>query len=482
MMDHAWHLAMPVHCHSKRGAFALLVVGTCLVSMLSGCATAPAPATPSVEQILELYAGRLQDVAAQNGRREGEGIITIEVSQPEGLVDLEVRDASLMEVIRRLLESSGRPYRIAGAPIEARVSETLRRVPLEEACMQLLSSRGARCFSSDGLLVAELPGADAAAAARLNAEGDEVLVTRIPLRNLTSARAAKILEGLYSDAYKVPPPIHFAIDDATNTVALTGPASDVARASRFLAEADVGVEHVMIEANIFAVESSAIERLGAELSGASGAFSNVAINLGALLSGGIRFSHLAGADNVTAFTAMIDVLLATDSAHVIARPFVGVVSGERATIAVTNDRQVAVLSETGFAPVTTTVSSGVQLGFGAVIRPGGMIRLDLTVEESTFVPTVEGAVSEVARAKAATIMEVPSGQSVVIGGLALRRASESKVGVPWLRDIPVLGLLFGSRGETRKDAQLIVVVTPRQWRPGMDDHPPPLGDATSRPR
>jgi hypothetical protein len=449
-----------------------LLAAILLAGFLCGCASTGSKRPPSAERLLALYAERLKSVSLQKPA----GDFDLAIS-PEGRVDLDVRHAPLMEVLRQLLERGRRPYRISGPPIERTISETFRGIPLEEACTQLLSSTRGRCSTEGDVLVVALRDADPPVPEP--ATGQATVVRRVLLRSLSARRAETMLEGLYSDSQKETPAVHFGIDDATNTVALTGSAAAVERVARLLETADVPLHHVLIEANIFAVETSVLQRLGAKLTGSSGAFSDVAVNLGSLLAGGIQFTRIAGANNVTAFTAMIDVLLATEAAQVVARPFVGVVSGEEATVSVTNDRQVAVLSEAGFAPVTTSVSSGVQLKFEAVVRPGGMIRLEVAVEESTFVPTVEGAVSEVARATAATTMEVPSGQSVVIGGLAFHRSSDSRTGPPGLRDIPLLGLLFGGRGETRKDAQLIVVVTPRQWQPGMD-HPPPIEEISER--
>ena len=441
-------------------------------AFLLSCASTDKKPAPSVEQLVDLYVQRLENVSDDAEAAEA-STLDVSVSGATGLVDLDARSRPMGEVVRRLLEESGKPHRIAGMLPDVQVTETMRGVPLETACTQLLARSRGRCYWSDGVLVAEVRDADPVPAPA-GKDGEKV-VARVLLRNLDIDRAAVMLEGLYSDQQKDAPAVQYGIDHGTNSVALTGTAADVAQAAHFLTGADVGLEHVMIEANVFAVQTSELQRLGAKLSGSSGAFSDIALNLGSLLAGGIQFTRIAGASNVTAFTAMIDVLLATEAAKVVARPFIGVVSGEEATIAVTNDRQVAVLSDAGFAPVTTTVSSGVQLKFGAIVRPGGTIRLKVAVEESTFVPTVEGAVSEVARASAATVMEVPSGQSVVIGGMAFHRSSDSRVGVPGLREIPLLGWLFGSRGETQKDAQLIVIVTPRRWQPGMD-RPPGLDD------
>lgn len=64
--------------------------------------------------------------------------------------------------------------------------------------------------------------------------------------------------------------------------------------------------------------------------------------------------------------------------------------------------------------------------------------------------------------RAHTNIEVPDGETVVIGGLTRMGQTESEPGVPWLKDLPLIGLLFGDGSRfDDPDAELLVFLTPR---------------------
>ena len=60
-----------------------------------------------------------------------------------------------------------------------------------------------------------------------------------------------------------------------------------------------------------------------------------------------------------------------------------------------------------------------------------------------------------------TNLLVESGQTCVIGGLITNRETEIITKVPWLGDIPVLGLLFKSYSTLEINEELLVFLTPR---------------------
>ena len=64
-----------------------------------------------------------------------------------------------------------------------------------------------------------------------------------------------------------------------------------------------------------------------------------------------------------------------------------------------------------------------------------------------------------------TEVELESGQSFVIAGLMDNNATESFSKIPGLGDIPILGKLFQSRAITKKNTELLVIVTPELVRP-----------------
>jgi type II secretory pathway component GspD/PulD (secretin) len=56
---------------------------------------------------------------------------------------------------------------------------------------------------------------------------------------------------------------------------------------------------------------------------------------------------------------------------------------------------------------------------------------------------------------------VDDGQTAVIGGLIRTNDSHVRRGIPLLKDIPLIGVLFRSNSVIRQNRELIIFVTPR---------------------
>src|SRR5699024_11930145 len=63
-----------------------------------------------------------------------------------------------------------------------------------------------------------------------------------------------------------------------------------------------------------------------------------------------------------------------------------------------------------------------------------------------------------------SVVTVQSGETIVLGGLIRNSDSTNESGVPFLRDLPVIGSLFGSTTKEKKRTELIVLMTPRVVR------------------
>ncbi len=61
--------------------------------------------------------------------------------------------------------------------------------------------------------------------------------------------------------------------------------------------------------------------------------------------------------------------------------------------------------------------------------------------------------------RAETTVELPSGGSLVIGGLLQQQTKQNINGFPGLKDLPVLGALFRSRDFMNSETELVVMVT-----------------------
>ena len=68
-----------------------------------------------------------------------------------------------------------------------------------------------------------------------------------------------------------------------------------------------------------------------------------------------------------------------------------------------------------------------------------------------------------------TEVAVQSGDTVLLGGLIQQNDGNSSSGVPGLKNIPILGKLFGSSSRDNSRKELLVLITPTVIRGGGDD-------------
>ncbi len=68
-----------------------------------------------------------------------------------------------------------------------------------------------------------------------------------------------------------------------------------------------------------------------------------------------------------------------------------------------------------------------------------------------------------------TVGKVKAGQTLVIAGLMSQRNQVKRSGIPVLKDLPLLGYLFGSTSTSRKDVELVMLLTPVLLQGGEPD-------------
>ncbi|MEI6415549.1 MAG: hypothetical protein WCP34_14985, partial [Pseudomonadota bacterium] len=66
-----------------------------------------------------------------------------------------------------------------------------------------------------------------------------------------------------------------------------------------------------------------------------------------------------------------------------------------------------------------------------------------------------------------TKVMVDNGETLVLGGVFEREASEAKAQVPFLGDIPVMGALFRNTTHSTTDRELLIFVTPKILSEGL---------------
>jgi general secretion pathway protein D len=96
------------------------------------------------------------------------------------------------------------------------------------------------------------------------------------------------------------------------------------------------------------------------------------------------------------------------------------------------------------------------------INAKGLVTLDIAQEVSDVQNTTTGVTGTptftVRQAK--TQLTTGDNQTVVLGGLIREDRTYTRAGIPGLRNMPVLGPLFGSEERSKIKTELLVLITP----------------------
>jgi len=103
---------------------------------------------------------------------------------------------------------------------------------------------------------------------------------------------------------------------------------------------------------------------------------------------------------------------------------------------------------------------GTQLTMTPTINDDGYVSLQVAQQVSTATAEVQFGAPVISTREAATHLFVRDGQTVVLGGLVDRQQDRTRSGVPLLRDLPLIGGLFGSTDRSDIRSELFLFLTP----------------------
>ena len=181
-------------------------------------------------------------------------------------------------------------------------------------------------------------------------------------------------------------------------------------------------------------------------------------------TGALQFATRDGGLNT-----VIDFLATQGQATVLAEPNLIAMSGETASFLAGGE--IPLIVPQGGVTGTVTIQYkqvGVSLAFTPTIV-GERINLrvapevsEVSAATSISVPLGNGTVNVpgIRTRKAATTVELGSGQSFAVAGLMHSTSQQDIQKFPWLGDVPVLGALFKSDAYQRSETELVIIITP----------------------
>lgn len=159
-------------------------------------------------------------------------------------------------------------------------------------------------------------------------------------------------------------------------------------------------------------------------------------------------------------SSRLNLLAQSGEAVVLAQPQLLARSGSTAEFLAGGEVPYATVDKDGNAS-TLFKPYGVSLRITPTIASSGTVRSRIEVEASAVDASVTANGGPALKTRrASTEFNVRSGRTLVIGGFLSRERNVEANGLPGLRDIPLLGALFGARREHHKETELAIFVTP----------------------
>jgi pilus assembly protein CpaC len=243
-----------------------------------------------------------------------------------------------------------------------------------------------------------------------------------------------------------------------------------------------GQDQVQLRVTVAEINRNIVKQLGIDLdtSIASGNFlAGIVPDQVFPVNGKMGTANAIGAgfdDGVSSINAVLRALEVEGVIRTLAEPSLTAISGEAASFLVGGEFPIPTgRDEDGirieFKPY------GVGLSFTPVVLSDGRISMRIKTEVSEM--SSNGAifaggggnsgltlsVPSLRVRRAETTLELPSGGSMILGGLLQDNVRQAVSGFPGLMELPILGTLFRSRDFQREETELVIIVTPYLVRP-----------------
>jgi type IV pilus assembly protein PilQ len=430
---------------------------------------------------------------------------------------LNFQEIETRAVLQLLADASGQNIVVSDS-VNGNVTLRLQNVPWDQALDIVLRTKGLDKRRQDNVIIVA-PQEELAAREKADLAAKKDIQELAPLRaeylQVNYAKAAEMAALIKTQSGSLLSPRgSVAVDERTNTLLLQDTAERLSDIRRLVATLDIPVRQVLIESRIVVVTDDFERDLGARVglttvnangngvittSGTAAATDTItssAATNAATTGSPFPVTYPAGTTgapqryNVNLPVAnpagsfalgilgnnfLVDLELSAAQAETKA----AVISSPRV---ITANQKEATIEQGTEIPYQQSASSGattisfkkavLSLKVTPQITPDNRIILDLDVRNDSIgtITVTSGGVNvpSIDTKEIATQVLVNDGQTVVLGGILETTSRDISTKVPYLGDIPVLGNLFKQTSKTDNKDELLIFVTPKIVREGVN--------------
>ena len=429
---------------------------------------------------------------------------------------LNFQDIDVRAVLQLLADTSGQNI-VVSDTVKGRVTLRLQNVPWDQALDIVLRTKGLDMRRKDNVILVA-PQAEIAAREKAELAAQKDIQELAPLRTeflqINYAKASDIAKLLKSggEGSLLSSRGNVSIDERTNTLLVQDTAEQLDGIRALVATLDIPVRQVLIESRIVIVSDDFTRELGVRAG-----FTRVSDDVGDLfaISGSAQstdsivssaLDNLANTGNpypvqvpfgnfdrynvnmpvsnpagriALAILDFDDFLIDLELSAAQAEGKGKIVSSPRV---ITANQREAVIEQGVEVPYQESASSGatttqfkkavLSLKVTPQITPDDRIILDLEVNKDSvgqLVPSATGGfVPSIDTRSITTQVLVNDGQTVVLGGIMETDERDAERKVPFLGDIPGLGVFFKTKSKINNRDELLIFVTPKILREGSN--------------
>ena len=286
--------------------------------------------------------------------------------------------------------------------------------------------------------------------------------------------------GFDSESTRSSSPIKIIADEENNALVVKATKEEYQDIVDAIKRLDVTPLQVLIEATIVEVELTGQLRYGVEWFFKNNSIIEGTTGQGLLDTGLAGLNALRGfsyslVDSAGSVRAVLNALAEDGKMQIISSPSLMVLDNHVASINV-GDQVPVRTSETtntgttGADALVTSeiqyVETGVSLQVAPRVSKGGNVVMDIyqNIRDADETQTSGVDSPTIDQREVRTSVSVLSGETIVIGGLIQDDNSSANEGIPGLRNLPLLGPLFGTTTRASNRTELLVLITPTAVR------------------
>ena len=415
------------------------------------------------------------------------------------LISLDLQDTDIDNALRIIAEVSNLNI-IASDDVTGKVTLRLIDVPWDQALDVILKTNGLDKVQEGNVIriaPVEKLRQEREALKQATQAQEELEPLQVRYIRISYARAAELrtlVEEVVTERGSV------AYDERTNQIIIKDIAKGLKNASVLVGKLDLRTPQVLIETQIVEATRTLVRDMGARFGfnfQRSPAFGNPTgnefpntIGVDGSTSSATSINPLnpvvnillASADGAKNITAALSAYEQEGRARIISKPAVSTTNNKQATIRSvqklrirTPSGGVSVATGSGASAAGTSAVATEQIEVGIVLEvtpqasPDYYVLLDVNAKSSTLGGAgPDGIPIEIERSSTSSVL-VSSGQTFAMGGIYKISDRDQVNGVPFFKDIPVIGTLFRDTQLDNSDEELIFFLTPRIIEGSFDD-------------